>query len=124
MKLMKRNLQTVYYCLYEGEEKLTDSNNYKTGEKRLLYSDPVEIKCSVSSATGNAQVEIFGNLESYDKVLITDDMSCPIDEHTLLFVDKSPEFNSDGSPTADYLVKRVAKSLNNISYAISEVTIS
>ena len=67
---------------------------------------------------------MFGNLESYDKVLITDDMSCPIDENTVLFVDKEPEFSQEGVPLFDYRVRRVAKSLNNISYAISKVTVS
>ena len=124
MKLMNRNLSTIYYCLYSSREYMLDDEGNETGEYKLLYGDPVEMKCSVSSATGYAQVEMFGNLESYDKVLITDDMTCPIDENTVLFVDKEPEFNSEGTPIADYHVQRVAKSLNNISYAISKVTIS
>jgi hypothetical protein len=66
---------------------------------------------------------MFGNLESYDKVLVTDDMSCPIDENTVLFVDSKPGYNQ-GVPTYDYTVRRVAKSLNSISYAISKVKVS
>ena len=66
---------------------------------------------------------MFGNLESYDKVIITDDMDCPIDENTVLFIDKDPEFK-DGKPTFDYTVRRVAKSLNTISYAVSKVKVS
>lgn len=50
--------------------------------------------------------------------------NCPIDENTLLFVDKEPEFGNDGNPLCDYRVRRVAKSLNSISYAISKVTVS
>lgn len=64
------------------------------------------------------------NEGGYDKVLITDDTNCPIDENTLLFVDKEPEFGNDGNPLCDYRVRRVAKSLNSISYAISKVTVS
>ena len=103
MKLMKRNLKPVHYCLYKGREPLLDDDGNETGEY---------------------QVNMFGNLESYDKVLITDDTNCPIDENTLLFVDKEPEFGNDGNPLCDYRVRRVAKSLNSISYAISKVTVS
>lgn len=123
MKLMKRNLSPIYYCLYKGKDPLLDENGYETGEPRIIYESPVSLLCSVSPATGYAQINMFGNLESYDKVLITDDMSCPIDENTVLFVDKEPEFKDD-IPMYDYRVRRVAKSLNNISYAISKVTVS
>lgn len=88
------------------------------------YEAPVKMMCSVSPATGYAQVNMFGNLESYDKALITDNTDCPIDENSLLFVDKEPEFGDDGNPLCDYRVRRVAKSLNSISYAISKVTVS
>lgn len=124
MKLMKRNLFPIHYCLYKGKEPLLDDSGYETGETRISYEFPVSLLCSVSPATGYAQVNMFGNLESYDKVLITDDMSCPIDENTVLFVDKEPEFSQEGVPLFDYRVRRVAKSLNNISYAISKVTVS
>ena len=66
---------------------------------------------------------MFGNLESYDKVLITDDMNCPIDENTVLFIDKEPQVVKD-KPLYDYTVKRVAKSLNSISIAVSKVKVS
>lgn len=123
MKLMKRNLKPVYYCLYADRVPLLDDDGNETSEQRIVYGEPVKLMCSVSPATGYAQANMFGNLESYDKVLITDDMTCPIDENTVLFVDKEPEFR-DGKPIFDYTVRRVAKSLNAISYAVSKVKVS
>lgn len=123
MKLMKRNLTPVHYCLYSERIPLTDDNGYETGEYKVGYGEAVQLMCSVSPATGYAQAEMFGNLESYDKVLITDDMTCPIDENTVLFIDKVPEFEG-GKPKYDYTVRRVAKSLNAISYAVSKVKVS
>lgn len=123
MKLMKRNLTPVHYCLYSERIPLTDDNGYETGEYKVGYGEAVQLMCSVSPATGYAQAEMFGNLESYDKVLITDDMTCPIDENTVLFIDKAPEFEG-GKPKYDYTVRRVAKSLNAISYAVSKVKVS
>lgn len=123
MKLMKRNLTPVHYCLYKERVALKDADGYETGEYGVGYAEPVKLMCSVSPATGYAQTEMFGNLESYDKVLITDDMDCPIDENTVLFIDKEPVFK-DGKPTYDYTVRRVARSLNAISYAVSKVKVS
>lgn len=124
MKLMKRNLKPVSYCLFKEKVPLKDKDGYETGESGVGYADPVEIQCSVSPAMGYTQAQMFGNLESYDKVLITDDMSCPIDENTVLFIDKKPEFDDKGKPIFDYTVRRVAKSLNSISYAVSKVKVS
>ena len=118
MKLMKRNLRTIYYCLYQGQQPVYDEDKYETGETTISYSNPVAIKVNVSPASGYAQNGMFGNLTDYDKVILTDKMDCPIDENTLLYVDAP----ISGSP--DYKVKKVAKSLNHISYAVSEVKIS
>jgi hypothetical protein len=124
MKLLKRNLSTIHYCLYERSEPILDDDGNETGEDRITYSEPVEFECSVSAATGYSATEMFGNLENYDKTLITDDMQCPIDEHSVLFVDKEPEFDTDGRPLYDYIVRRVAKSINNISFAIRKVDVT
>ena len=57
-------------------------------------------------------------------MIVTDDLTCPIDENSVLFVDKLPEYSEDGTPLYDYVVKRVAKSLNAIAYAIQKVNVS
>ncbi|MBR1749979.1 MAG: hypothetical protein IJ740_18945 [Ruminococcus sp.] len=124
MRLLKRNLSKIHYCLYVNSSPIIDDDGYATGEMDIEYSEPTEFECSVSAATGYAQTEMFGNLENYDKTIITDDMTCPIDEHSVLFVDKEPEFDTDGRPLYDYIVRRVAKSINNIAYAIRKVDIS
>lgn len=120
---MTRNLSSIHYCLYLGRVPLTDADGNETGEYKVQYSEPAELRCSVSPATGYTHVNPFGDLQSYDKVIITDNMGCPIDENTVLFIDKEPEFE-DGKPTFDYTVHRVAKSLNAISYAVSKVKVS
>jgi len=124
MKLLNRNTRTIYYRLYEGQKDVLDEDGNKTGEKTVAYSEPKELMCSVSPASGKTQIEMFGNLDSYDKAVVTDDMKCPIDENSVLFVDKSPEEDADGNPLPDYRIRKVAKSLNCISYAISKVTVS
>ena len=124
MRIMEINKSSFYYCLYIDNEPIKDKYGNESGERRLIYAPAVIMSGNISAATGTTQVEQFGNFISYDKVVVTDDMNCPIDEHTVLFIDKAPEYDEDGNPLYDYTVKRVAKSLNSISFAISKVNVS
>lgn len=121
MKNLRRNTKVVYYCLYEGKEAILDENGLDTGEKKLKYSEPFPMRCSNSSATGQAQLHMFGVLEQYDRVLITDEMNHPIDKDTVFFIDKDPEF-IDGKPVYDYIIKRVSKSLNYLSLVVKKTS--
>ena len=124
MKTMERNKMPFWYLLFDQKTAILDDDGNEGGEYTILYEEAVQMKANISAATGAAQVEQFGNFISYDKVIVIDDMSCPIDENSVLFVDKEPEYAEDGTPLYDYLVKRVAKSLNSISIAVSKVTVS
>lgn len=134
-----RNDSKFYYCLYDGEQEILDEYGNRTGQYIVTYAEPVEMWANISPATGAAQTELFGTLDNYDKVIVTHDMDCPIDENTVLFIDKEPE-NTDAQnneetavtvtgttvsvPVYDYTVRRVAKSLNAISIAVSKVKVS
>lgn len=121
---MNRNKQTVYYSLFDKKEEIKDENGLFTGAYKIVYKTPVKMAANVSAATGSAQAELFGANISYDKVIVIDDTMCPIDENTVLCVDSAPEYDSSGNLIFDYVVKRVAKSLNSISYAISRAVVS
>jgi hypothetical protein len=82
------------------------------------------MKANISTAIGVSEVEQFGKDLKYDKVIVLDDIDCPIDENSVLFVDKLPESDDEGNLLFDYIVKRVAKSLNSVSIAISKVAVS
>ncbi|MBE6784141.1 MAG: hypothetical protein E7536_09050 [Ruminococcaceae bacterium] len=124
MRCLERNKIPFHYCLFKEKEAIRDESGHKTGEYRLVYEEPVEMKANISPATGESQIEQFGTSLQYDKVIVVDDMACPIDENTVLFVDSKPSFNDDATPVFDYIVKKVAKSLNSISIAISKVKVS
>lgn len=123
MKIMNRNKRPFWYLLYQGTELGKDANGYETGEKNVKYAGPVKMEANISPAAGYAQIQQFGQFISYDKVIITDDMTCPIDENAVLFIDKKPEYK-DGRPLYDYVVKQIAKSLNLVSIAVSKVNVS
>lgn len=120
MNTQIRNRTPFYYALYETSLPLVDEDGNFTGESGTGYSDPVLYKKgNVSSATGVSNTLQFGNLEDYDKVIVTADMACPIDENSILWVD-----TANTNDPHDYVVKRVSKSLNVISIAIKKVKVS
>ena len=123
MRCLKRNMTPFWYCLYESSEDQYDEYGNLLPEPLVTYAEPVQMMANISAATGQAQTEMFGGLDSYDKVIVTADMSCPIDEHTVLFIDKEPEHNLENGLMYDYIVKRVAKSLNSISIAVRKVDV-
>lgn len=124
MKCLQRNKAPFYYCLYNGEQDIYDDEGYMTGEKTVSYSAAVRAEYNISPATGNTSVEQFGNDIQYDKVIVLDDMTCPIDENSVLFVDSEPSYDSQNNPRFDYIVKKVARSINSISIAIEKVKVS
>lgn len=52
MKLMKRNLQPVHYCLYADRIPILDDDGYETGETKVGYGEPVKLMCNVSPGNG------------------------------------------------------------------------
>lgn len=121
MKLMKRNTRTIYYALYTGRgEPIEDSDGYETGESAVVHGTPVALVCNVGAVEkGETWIAVFGIEDNYDRVIVTDDMSCPIDENTVLWVDVAPT----NSTPYDYTVWRVSKYLNHIAYAVKKVDV-
>lgn len=123
MRCLNRNQRAFWYAPYHHKESIKDEYGNDTGEYRLIYGAPVQMRANISAATGSAQAEQFGNLVNYDRVIVTDDMDCAIDEHSVLCVDVLPAY-SDGDLIYDYIVRKIARSINSISIAISKVDIS
>lgn len=124
MRCLHRNKRKFYYALFKEKVAIKDEYGNDSGEYRVIYQTPVEMKANVSAATGEAQVEQFGNSLLYDKVIITDELDCPVDEHSVLCIDSLPSYDNDGNLIFDYIVKKVAKSINTISFAVSKVEVS
>ena len=117
MRGLDRNKQSFYYALYQGATDVTDSGGYLTGEKTVTYATPVQMYASISRATGITFTEEFGTEADYDKVIVTFDLDCPIDEHSVLYIGITPGTGIE----PNYVVKRVSKSLNSISIACKKV---
>lgn len=134
MRCMNRNKSRFFYSLYEGREPIVNEQGRKTGEYKVVHGNPIEGRANISAAKGETQTRQFGESESYDKVIVMDFVEPPIDEYSILWIDSEPKLNDDSSLAVndegevitphDYVVKKVAKSLNCVSIAVSKVTVS
>lgn len=134
MRAMLRNKSRFYYAMFVGKEAVKDEYGNDTGEYNVIHDNPVEYFANISAAKGETTTRQFGESESYDKVIVMDNTAPPIDEYTILWVDKEPKIDEKGALVADkdgnvltphdYIVKKVAKSLNSVSIAITKVEVS
>lgn len=134
MRCMQRNKVDFYYALFSKRVPIVDEYGNDTGEYDVQHGNPVKSSANISAAKGETQTRQFGENVSYDKVIAMDNDAPPIDEYSILWIDTMPELNADGSLAVDsegkvktphdYIVKKVAKSLNNVSYAVSKVSVT
>ena len=125
MKCMNRNKTAFYYAKFVRREQETDEYGNALGEGYNVYGNPIKAKANISTATGEAETLQFGDSFHYDKVIITN-KGFDIDEYSVLWIDTLHVINDDGSTDTpyDYIVKKVARSLNSVSVAISKVNVS
>lgn len=126
MKTLNRNKTAFYYALYEGKEPMVDDYGNATGEYEVKYSKPRKFFANISAANGKADVEQFGANVDYDKVIVGDGIFPQIDEYSILWIDTVPVIDTEGKTEIphDYVVKKIAKSLNCISVAVTKVEVS
>lgn len=139
MRLVRRNLSTVYYCTLDRKVPIKDDDGNWTGEYKYIYHNPVAAKMTCGPSRGYVHGDFYGRLDSWDRTLVCADTSLPIDVATMIFLDKAPEYE-DYTETYiengvektrtikipcgfNYSVRRVAKTLNAVSYILMEVKV-
>lgn len=120
MRGLKRNQRAFYYALFEKDEAVKDEDGNETGEKKLLYREPMCAKGNISFS-GEAHREIFGTTMQYDGVIALDTADCPIDENTVLFIKVRPIKDEEGEWLYDFIVSKVIPSLNSTLIAVKSV---
>lgn len=119
MRDLARNKQYISYKPFTGTEELIDEYGNVTGSFKPTYGNLKSFRLSISANKGDTATQQFGNVIDYDRTMSTSDMSCEIDENTILWLD-----GADTSKPHNFIVKKVAKSLNAIQYAIKQVMVS
>ena len=122
MRALERNKQTIYFANYSGRSAITDEGLF-TGEYELSYTSPTKADVNISASRGQAEIDLFGTDLNYTNTIVCD-TDLGIDEHSILWVGKSP-FTSTVSVLTphNYNVVSVAKSLNSVVYAIRKVDV-
>lgn len=124
MRNLKRNKTHFVALNYVGKTEVKDSQGYKTGEYIVKYSCEIHLKAHISGAKGNAYTEIFGTDVAYDKTIVITRKELEhygFTENTVFFIDKAPEYSEGDIPLYDYKVERIAKTLNEVVIAVSQV---
>ena len=126
MRLLQRNAIRIFYANYTVNTKVRDEAGRLTGEYKVTYSNPVEVRANVSSARGEVITRQFGDNENYDRIIVMDNPDVPVDKSSILWIDTLPTLEADGTTKTphDYIVKQVAPSLNSVSIAVSKVTVN
>lgn len=117
MRSLNRNKRLLHYALYMGETSILDEYGNETGESRPTYGDISELRCNISSSSGEEAVQAFGSFANYTRVVCVSDNTCPMSEQTIVWFDVP----SDGP--YNYIVTRKADSKNGILYALREVKV-
>ena len=118
---------------YERKEAIKDDYGNTTGEYEIFYGNPLPYSANVSAAKGETQTRQFGENEVYDKAIMADNTVPPIDEYSILWIDTIPQIDEHGALATDesgkvitpydYIVTKVARSLNSVSIAVSKVKV-
>ena len=115
MRTLSRNRQTFYFANCAGAEKLKNPDGRYTGEKKVIYSEPVRARGNISADKGNATVAQFGTDIQYDAVIVMSNTQ--MDENSVLWIGISPD------KPYNYKVSRISRSLNSVSIAVSMVNV-
>ena len=141
MRTLAKNKVPMKYALYEGTEEVPEiddngepivdyideqGNIYYRLVSVLKYSEPTDFFASISMSGGESEAVEFGvDIGNYDAVIITALNEFPISETSFIWTTSEPQYTVDGrlnTSTADFRVKAVKPSLNQMKYLLSAIT--
>lgn len=126
MRTMTRNRRTFYEAALVSSAMGKDTDGNYTEEVKT-YSTPTERKGVITPANGQADTNLFGANEIYDKVITLNLGENYLAVGSVLWVDTMPEIDEETGKTDtpyDYIVVKVAESLNFVNVAIRKVNVS
>lgn len=140
MRTLAINKQPMWYALLESKTEVLDEYGNHTGVFDIKYSAPVYYPVNMSPSRGVAGLEQFGINANYDRTFVTTDMNCPIKEDSVIWYGKNPYDGTSGAVVGhavaggavvgtrktsphNYVIHRVANSINGIAIAIRGVDV-
>ena len=120
MRTASRNKQPFWYALYGSTQDVYDEwgNIIAQG---ATYGKPVKCWGNISPAKGEAMARQFGDEANYDRVILVGDRDIPVDESSVIWIDREPQLDAEGNLAKDlygnyrtpwnYRIKSIARSL-------------
>jgi hypothetical protein len=103
-----------------------------TGSWKIVYTDPIKATANISGSRGTSEAEVFGINAVYDRVIAM--MSTDMTEESILWIDREPELEPDGTLTLasdgrlatphNHIIKQISRSLNSVLLAVQRVSVS
>ena len=124
MRSCDKNKRPISLLNYLKKEAYVDEDGYETGEEIITYTKAKTICVNISGAKGGSAIEVFGTDLSYDKVFTLSNKyfeALKITDNSVFFVDKKPEYDTNGKPIYDYRVKKISNSINEVVIALEKV---
>lgn len=118
MRTLEINKQPMWYALCTGKTEVIDEYGNHTGVFEMTYSAPVYYPVNMSESRNIVNFEAFGITADYDRTFVTSDLSCPIKEDSIIWFGANPT-----TDPYNYVVHRIANSLNSITIAIRAVDV-
>lgn len=126
MRTMTRNRQVFYSASLTEVSMARDADGNYT-EDTYVYSNPEKHEGVITAANGEAVTQLFGANEIYDKVITLNLGENYLEIGSVLWVDTMPDIDEETGKTEtpfDYIVVKVANTLNFVNVAIRKVNVS
>lgn len=112
MRGLRRNQFPLAYRALLSVEDVRDEHGRLTGRKKPNYAPDIPMTGSVSTAGSYVSRQMFGTSEDYEYVVISHDVDLLVKEDDLIIYESKP-----------HVIRRIARSLNVVAYAIRRVNI-
>ena len=117
MRMMQKNKRKFQYRnLIRAPDPATDPQGLYTGEPAREFGERLTGYANIAPATGAVNEMGFGANLEYDRVLCAE-TDFGMTEHSVLWVDDLE------SESPDYVVRRIARSLNHVRIALAKVNV-
>ncbi len=120
MRSLERNKRPIHYALRIGSDEPSDAYGNPSGEVKPLYGAPQPLSIFVQDGLGSHTTQPYGSAAGCDKLLITTDMTLPIDVGTVFWVD-----THDTAKPHDYVMDSPpVRGLNQVVYKLRRVEVT
>ena len=113
MRSLEKNKRSFYYANLIGTESIFDEYGNETGELKKVYGEPVQAYGNVSASIGEEAIATFGSMTTYSRTIALTSNAMKEGSRVWLGVEPTKPHN--------YVVTKVADSLNGYLLAIQEV---